>query len=161
MQVDCLTVHAINWQAMENLMRHGHSIHLWAQPVEFVCAMFAFIAMVFWNILNKSLDIALAAAAVAYCNFASYWVAWTHFASIFVAHLMNPRPKNASVLPLIEQPVMIRFCGDSHSPHYGCYGYVPLFSLNSFGFDECYSSFSYNNVNENTSSTEWFASNTN
>jgi hypothetical protein len=108
-KIDCFRIHAIRWlqyssgwQIFTNLAKHAHSLHLWALPVEFVCALLFFIGLVVLDGRDKKSKIALPFSALAHASFPSYWVLWAAFGSLLLAALRDSRCERAPLLPLFE-----------------------------------------------------------
>jgi hypothetical protein len=108
-KIDCFRIHAMHWiqyssgwQMLETLLKHTYHLHLWALPMELICAMSAFIGLVVLGKRDLKLKIALSMSALGHYSFPVYWTGWALFASLFLAHLKEPKLHRAPLLPLFE-----------------------------------------------------------
>lgn len=108
-KIDCFRVHAINWvryssgwKILENLARHAHELHLSALPLEMICAMFAFIAVVMLDGRTSRKKVLLLLSALGHLSFPSQWAGWAIFASLLIAYLDEQRNYRGPLLPFYE-----------------------------------------------------------
>jgi hypothetical protein len=108
-KIDCLRIHAIRWiqyssgwQIVANLAKHAYRLHLWALPVEFICALSTFVVLVVINARDLRAKISLPISALAHASFPSQWFIWLCFASLFLTDMRGPRSERPPLLPLFE-----------------------------------------------------------
>lgn len=108
-KIDCFRIHAVHWiqytsgwQMLKTLLKHTYNLHVWALPMEVICAIGAFISFVAFSKRDLRLKAALSVGALAHCSFPAYWTIWVVFASLFLTHLDEPKMHRAPLLPLFE-----------------------------------------------------------
>lgn len=106
-KIDCFRIHAMHWiqyssgwQLVESVAKHGYELHLWALPVELICAMFAFVALVMVDTQDLRMKVALAVSALVHHSFLSSWIGWIIFATFFLSHLDNEKVQRPPLLPI-------------------------------------------------------------